>query len=49
MNEESWAAVWLLTAAADVVACAVREAVEYIESGFAGAASAADTGGPPAG
>jgi hypothetical protein len=39
MNEESWAALWLLATAAAVVACAFREAMDYLEEGFAGAGS----------
>jgi hypothetical protein len=45
MNEETWAAVWLLGAAAAVAACAFREAMGYIESGFAGHPASADDGG----
>ena len=42
MSEETWAAVWLLTTAAGVVAGAVREAVDYIESGIARRTTPAD-------
>ena len=34
MREETWAALWLLTTAAGVVACTIREAAEAVAAGW---------------